>query len=123
MIMKTHCKVLFGAMAFVVASFSGSMAGLTVNNGTASGDETGTLVTVTAAAAPAGTHFVGWSGDVTILANPFIPTTTVTIPFMAVTITATYTAPATNLTPAPGPATPAAPAAKSISRLRARWEG
>ena len=68
--MKTHCKVLFGAMAFVVASFSGSIAGLTVNNGTASGDETGTLVTVTAAAAPAGTHFVGWSGDVTILANP-----------------------------------------------------
>jgi hypothetical protein len=49
MIMKTHCKVLFGAMAFVVASFSGSMAGLTVNNGTASGDENGTLVTVTAA--------------------------------------------------------------------------
>ena len=99
------------------------MAGLTVNNGTASGDETGTLVTVTADAAPPGTHFVGWSGDVTILANPFIPTTTVTIPFMAVTITATYTAPATNLTPAPGPATPAAPAAKSISRLHARWEG
>ena len=64
MIMKTHCKVLFGAMAFVVASFSGSIAGLTVNNGTASGDENGTLVTVTAAPAPAGTHFVGWSGDV-----------------------------------------------------------
>ena len=123
MIMKTHCKILFGAMAFVVASFSGSIAGLTVNNGTASGDETGTLVTVTADTAPPGTQFVGWSGDVTILANPFIPTTTVTIPFMAVTITATYTAPATNLTPASGPATPAAPAAKSISRLRARWEG
>ncbi len=51
-------------MAFVVASFSGSIAGLTVNNGTASGDENGTLVTVTAAPAPAGTHFVGWTGDV-----------------------------------------------------------
>ena len=75
------------------------MAGLTVNNGTASGDETGTLVTVTADTAPPGTQFVGWSGDLTILANPFIPTTTVTIPFMAVTITATYTAPATNLLP------------------------
>ena len=121
--MKTHCKVLFGAMAFVVASFSGSIAGLTVNNGTASGDETGMLVTVTADTAPPGTHFVGWSGDVTILANPSLSTATATIPFMPVTITATYTAPATNLTPAPGPATPAAPAAKSISRLRARWEG
>ena len=64
MIMKTHCKILFGAMAFVVASFSGSIAGLTVNNGTASGDENGTLVTVTADTAPPGTHFVGWSGDV-----------------------------------------------------------
>ena len=121
--MKDTRKLLFVAMAFAATAFSGSMAGLTVNNGTASGDETGTLVTVTADTAPPGTQFVGWSGDVTILANPFIPTTTVTIPFMAVTITATYTAPATNLTPAPGPATPAAPAAKSISRLRARWEG
>jgi hypothetical protein len=121
--MNRPTKLFFVAMAFAATAFSGSMAGLTVNNGTASGDETGTLVTVTADAAPPGTHFVGWSGDVTILANPFIPTTTVAIPFMAVTITATYTAPATNLTPAPGPATPAAPAAKSISRLRARWEG
>src|SRR4029077_16496136 len=92
MIMKTRCKVLFGAMAFVVASFSGSIAELTVNNGTASGDENGTLVTVTAAAAPAGTPFAGWTGDVVILANPSLPTTTATIPSTAVTITATYTA-------------------------------
>ena len=117
MIMKTHCKVLFGAMAFVVASFSGSIAGLTVNNGTASGDENGTLVTVTADAAPTGTHFAGWTGDVEILANPSLPTTTATIPFMPVTITATYTAPAT-----PSPATPTAPAAKSVPTLDPRWE-
>jgi hypothetical protein len=116
--MKTHCKVLFVAMAFAATAFSGSMAGLTVNNGTASGDETGTLVTVTAAAAPAGTDFVRWSGNVEILANPFLPTTTATIPFMPVTITATYTAPAT-----PSPATPTAPAAKSVPTLDPRWEG
>jgi hypothetical protein len=121
--MKRTSKLLFVAMTFAATAFSGSMAGLTVNNGTASGDEPGTLVIVTADAAPPGTHFVGWSGDVTILANPSLSTTTATIPFMPVTITATYTAPATNLSPAPGPATPAAPAAKSISRLHARWEG
>ena len=94
-------------MAFAATAFSGSMAGLTVNNGTASGDETGTLVTVTAAAAPAGTQFVGWSGDVAILENPSLPTTTATIPSMAVTITATYTA----------------PAAKSLAALGPLWEG
>ena len=121
--MNRLTKLFFVAMAFAATAFSGSMAGLTVNNGTASGDETGTLVTVTAAAAPAGTQFVGWSGDVTILADPSLSTTTAMIPFMPVTITATYTAPATNLSPAPGPATPAEPAAKSISRLHARWEG
>jgi hypothetical protein len=110
-------------MAFAATAFSGSMAGLTVNNGTASGDEIGTLVTVTADAPPPGTHFVGWSGDVTILANPSLSTTTATIPFLPVTITATYTAPAMNLSPAPSPATAVAPAANSISTLHARWEG
>ena len=105
--MKTHCKVLFVAMAFAATAFSGSMAGLTVNNGTASGDETGTLVTVTADTAPPGTQFVGWSGDVDILANPSLPTTTATIPSMPVTITATYTA----------------PAAKSLAALGPLWEG
>ena len=116
--MNRPTKLFFVAMAFAATAFSESMTGLTVNNGTASGDEAGTLVTVTAAAAPAGTHFVSWSGDVDILANPSLPTTTATIPFMPVTITATYTAPAT-----PSPATPTAPAAKSIPTLDPRWEG
>jgi hypothetical protein len=88
--MNRSSKLLFVAMAFAATTFSRSIAGLTVNNGTASGDEAGTLVTVTAAAAPAGTHFVSWSGDIVILANPSLPTTTATIPFMPVTITATY---------------------------------
>ena len=110
-------------MAFAATAFSGSMVGLTVNNGSASGNETGTLVTVTAAPAPADTRFVRWTGNVEILANPFLPTTTATIPFMPVTITATYTAPVTNLSPAPGPATPAAPAAKSVPAFGRMWEG
>src|SRR6478609_2555798 len=90
MIMNRTRNILFVAMAFAATPFSGSIAGLTVNNGTASGDENGTLVTVTAAPAPAGTHFVGWTGNITILANPSSPKTTAIIPFMAVTITATY---------------------------------
>jgi Divergent InlB B-repeat domain len=101
MIMNRTRNILFVAMAFAATPFSGSIAGLTVKNGTASGDENGTLVTVTAAPAPAGTHFVGWTGDIEILANPSLPETTATIPSMAVTITATYTAPATNSRPAP----------------------
>ena len=105
--MKRTSKLLFVAMTFAATAFSGSMAGLTVNNGTASGDETGTLVTVTADAAPPGTHFVGWLGDVDVLANPSLPTTTATIPFVPVTITATYTA----------------PAAKSLAALGPLWEG
>jgi Divergent InlB B-repeat domain len=67
---------------------------LTVQGGSPSGNyAAGTQVTVSADAPKAGAKFAGWTGDVAILANPFLPTTTATIPFMAVTITATYTAP------------------------------
>ena len=73
---------------------------LKVENGTPNGNyEAGTLVIVSADAPQAGAQFTGWTGDVAILANPFIPTTTATIPYMAVTITATYTAPAASLAP------------------------
>src|SRR4029077_15097401 len=50
----------------------------------------GTLVKVTADMPPAGKQFARWSGDTDILANPFIPTTTATMPSIDVTITATY---------------------------------
>jgi hypothetical protein len=70
---------------------------LTVQGGNPSGVySAGTQVTVSANAPKAGAQFAGWKGDIEILANPFLPTTTATIPSMAVTITATYTAPATN---------------------------
>ena len=73
---------------------------LTVENGNPSGNyAAGTLVIVSADAPQAGAQFAGWKGDVEILANPFLPTTTATIPYMAVTITATYTAPAANSYP------------------------
>ena len=52
----------------------------------------GSRLTVSANAPKAGAQFAGWKGDIAILANPSLPTTIATIPSMAVTITATYTA-------------------------------
>jgi hypothetical protein len=64
---------------------------LKVNNGRGSGRHAaGTMVTVTADAPPAGQQFAGWTGDIQILANPAVPTTTATMPSIEVTITATY---------------------------------
>jgi hypothetical protein len=119
MIMNRTSKLLFVAMAVAAATISALRAGsalqgeettpassdptafsLTVENGNPSGNyAAGTLVIVSADAPQAGAQFAGWTGDVAILANPFLPTTTATIPYMAVTITATYTAPAANSFP------------------------
>ena len=64
---------------------------LTVNNGRGSGNHVaGASVTVTADAPPAGQKFAGWSGDIQILANPFLSTTMATMPSMDVTISATF---------------------------------
>jgi hypothetical protein len=65
---------------------------LTVNNGRVSGSAApGTLVTVTANAAPAGQKFAGWTGDIQILGNPSAATTTAIVPSTTpATITATY---------------------------------
>jgi hypothetical protein len=64
---------------------------LTVNKGGGSGRHVaGTLVKVTADMPPAGKQFVRWSGDTEILANPFVSTTTATVPSIDVTITATF---------------------------------
>ena len=73
---------------------------LTVENGKGSGNyEAGTLVSVGANAVPSGAEFAGWTGDIAILSNPFLRKTVVTIPYMAVTITATYTTPEASVTP------------------------
>ena len=83
--------------AQIPASSDPTKFSLTVEGGNPSGNyAAGTQVTVSAKAPKAGAQFAGWKGDIAILSNPFLPTTTATIPFMAVTITATYTAPATN---------------------------
>lgn len=105
---------------------------LTVKNGRPSGNyPPGTMVTVVADVPPGGT-FSGWTGDVAILSNPHLPTTTAMIPFTPVTIRANYTAPATDSAPATNAApatneTPAAnsaaPARKSVSARKSRWGG
>jgi hypothetical protein len=46
--------------------------------------------TVTADAPPAGQTFAGWTGDIQILANPFLSTTMATMPSMDVTVNATF---------------------------------
>ena len=64
---------------------------LSVNSGTGSGNYVaGTQVRVSADAASAGRQFVRWTGDVAVLANPSSSTTTATVPYAAVTITANY---------------------------------
>ena len=64
---------------------------LTVNSGTGSGSYTaGTVVTVTANAAPIGQQFAGWTGNNVSFANAASPTTTLTMPSYAATVSATY---------------------------------
>jgi Divergent InlB B-repeat domain/Fibronectin type III domain len=64
---------------------------LTVNNGSGTGNYIpGTLVTVSASSAPEGQYFDRWVDDWVILANPWLLTTTATIPYQDVTITASY---------------------------------
>jgi hypothetical protein len=66
---------------------------LTVNQGTGSGNYVaGTIVPVSAGAAPAGKTFDRWMEDWVILSNPLIATTTATMPFQNVAITAAYKA-------------------------------
>jgi hypothetical protein len=97
---------------------------LTIEKGNPSGNyAAGTVVTVSAEAPSSGAQFTGWTGDTAILANPSQSTTTATIPFMAVTITATFTEPETNSPSASAPVAPATPDAKSVSKLPPRWEG
>jgi Divergent InlB B-repeat domain len=97
---------------------------LTVEKGNPSGNYTaGTVVTVSAEAPQSGAQFAGWTGDIGILANPLLPTTTATIPFMPVAIAATFTEPETNSPPAAAPVAPTTRAPKSALKLPPRWEG
>jgi hypothetical protein len=134
--MRRTSKLLFAAMAVATAAISAlpgeetttassdpTKVSLTVEKGNPSGSyAAGTVVTISAEAPKAGAQFAGWTGDVAILANPSLPTTTATVPFMAVTVTATYTAPATDSPPTSGPATYTAPETNSLSKSES-WAG
>ena len=88
---------IFQPDAQISASGDPTKFSLTVKGGEPSGNyTTGTQVIVSANAPKPGAQFAGWKGDIAILANPSVPTTTATIPSIAVTITATYTSSATN---------------------------
>ena len=64
---------------------------LTVTNGSGTGNyPPGTQVPVSANSPASGQQFTGWTGDVSILANPAAATTTATIPSSNVSIRATY---------------------------------
>jgi hypothetical protein len=54
---------------------------------------TGKRVIVRADPPPAGQKFAGWTSDIAILSNPFLPTTTAIMPSMNVSISATYAHP------------------------------
>jgi hypothetical protein len=109
--------------AQIPASIERTKFSLTVENGNPSGNyAAGARVVVSADTPKGGAKFTGWTGDVAILTNPSLATTTATIPFMAVTITANYTA-AANSSAALGVSTPTAPTTKSRSSLGRGWEG
>ena len=66
---------------------------LTVNSGTGSGSyPAGTTVNLVAASAPSGQEFDRWTGDVGTVANVNVATTTMTMPAVDATVTATYAA-------------------------------
>jgi List-Bact-rpt repeat protein len=114
--MNRSSKQFVIAMALAAATFSGAIAGLsrvdqggmdspkastksglTIKRGTASGKVAqGNQVSVRADAAPAGTRFACWTGDVAVLADRFSPTTTAMVPFTAATVTATYSSVTTS---------------------------
>jgi hypothetical protein len=65
---------------------------LNVRDGSGDGEyPAGSIVTVTADPPPTGQQFAGWTGDTSILANPFLATTSATVPTVDVSLTATYT--------------------------------
>jgi hypothetical protein len=66
---------------------------LMIHNGDGDGEyPNGTRVRVSADRPPVGQRFAGWTGDISILANPFLATTSATIPAADVSLTATYKA-------------------------------
>ena len=83
-----------GVELWLTATFKSPPPGtqrLEVAGGRGSGNyPPGRVVTVSANSPSTGAQFTGWTGDIAILSNPFLATTTALMPSMSVTITATY---------------------------------
>ncbi len=106
-----------------------------INNDTGNGNyAAGTVLTVTANAPANGSHFTGWTGTTSALANAAFSTTTVTVPASAVTITANNATTSTTYgltvingtgggTFAPGTAVAVVAAAPATGYQFAGWTG
>jgi sulfatase modifying factor 1 len=82
-----------GNIATVTITVSGTLIRYKLNVKSGDGDGayiSGTVVTITAAKAPAGKVFDKWTGDTGTLGNSTAATTTLTMPARATTVTATY---------------------------------
>ncbi len=93
---STNTKVTVYSDSAVTANFKASEPdtyALTVNYGTGSGSyKAETKVDIVADAPESGFFFDQWTGDVSSVADPISSTTTLTIPDVAATVTATYKA-------------------------------
>ena len=77
--------------ATVTATYKARLYTLTIDGGTGSGSYTaGTIVEITAAAAPVDQEFDRWTGDVANVADVNAMSTTMTMPIADATVTATY---------------------------------
>jgi len=77
--------------AEITATYTDRTWTLTVNSGSGDGSYVvGTVVNISADAAPQGEEFAEWSGDATKIADIYDPTTTITMPYADADITATY---------------------------------
>jgi hypothetical protein len=84
------------AAATVTATYqdeANALYNLVVNSGSGDGDyASGSVVSITADAAPDGQAFGAWTGDIANLADATSATTTITIPETSISVTATYNA-------------------------------
>jgi len=75
----------------ITATYTDKIWTLTVNSGTGDGDYVaGTVVDIDADSAPSGQEFDEWVGDTTGIADVEDDSTTITMPYASVEITATY---------------------------------
>jgi fibronectin type 3 domain-containing protein/lysophospholipase L1-like esterase len=84
------------SVATTVTATYGAIAptyAVTVTSGTGGGSyAAGTVVPISANAAPSGNHFSGWTGTTGALANASFASTTLTVPASAASVTANYVA-------------------------------